>query len=156
MTEDRASRPFASTAFAVSAPATTGEGADPSAVCFADEVVIDFPSVVPAVDRIRRGLALDEHARALPAVVSLTRQEARTGVIVPLDVPIRAICRSCGGRGESWTEGCGRCGSTGSELHAQTLQVTVPAGVVDGATFFFKVTPRHQPSTRVELRIRVR
>ena len=28
--------------------------------CFADEVVIDFPSVALAVDRIRRGFLVDE------------------------------------------------------------------------------------------------
>jgi hypothetical protein len=35
------------------------------------------------------------------------------------------------------------------------LQVSLPAGVADGACFHFTVTPRHHPPTRVELQIAV-
>jgi hypothetical protein len=35
------------------------------------------------------------------------------------------------------------------------VQVSVPAGVLDGASFQFSVTPRHHLPTRVELRVLV-
>ena len=131
------------------------EGRDSSAKYFADEIAIDFPSVASAVERIRRGLVHDDHAQPLPAVLTLSKVKARTGVVTPLSVPVRATCRSCGGRGESWTENCACCYGTGAEMRTHTVQITVPRGVADGATFWFSVTPRSQPSTRIALRILV-
>jgi hypothetical protein len=128
---------------------------DVSGRCFADEVAIDFPSVASAVSRIRHGLLLDESSLPLPAVLSLSRREARAGVTTPLCVSVRATCRSCGGRGESWAEACIGCDGSGAQLRAHTVQVSVPKGVADGAIFRFSVTPRYQPSTRIELRILV-
>ena len=123
--------------------------------CFADEVVIDFPSVAAAVDRMRRAFVADESPSAYAAAISLTRREARSGATVPLDVPVACTCRRCGGRGESWTESCPRCAGTGTERVGHQVQVTVPAGVTDGARFCFTVTPRHNPPTRVELYVAV-
>ena len=74
--------------------------------CFADEVTIDFPSVAPAVERIRRAFLADERPAALRAAVELTARQAVSGVTVPLDVPVQCTCGCCGGRGESWTEPC--------------------------------------------------
>ena len=37
-----------------------GTDSRPDASCFADEVVIDFPSVAPAVDRMRSAFLADE------------------------------------------------------------------------------------------------
>ena len=34
------------------------------------------------------------------------RTEARRGATLPLDVPVCCVCRTCGGRGESWSELC--------------------------------------------------
>ena len=128
---------------------------DGSGRCFADEVAIDFPSVVSAVERIRQGLLLEERSTTLPALLRLSPCEARDGTTRHLRVPVRATCRACGGRGESWADGCSHCDGTGDELRTHRVQVRVPAGVVDGATFGFSVTPRSQPATHVELRILV-
>jgi len=125
------------------------------AECFADEVGIDFPSVAPAVDRIRRSFLAHEHAAALSATIHLSRREAREGALIPLDVSVSSTCDGCGGRGESWTEPCGRCQGSGAELRRHRLQVVVPAGVLDGARVNFTVTSRHDPPTRVELRVLV-
>lgn len=132
-------------------------GADtrPDASCFADEVVIDFPSVAPAVDRMRSAFLADERVPALSAAIRLSQREAREGALVPLEVPLRCTCHDCGGRGETWTEPCARCEGSGTELRYHQGQVTVPAGVLDGACFTFTVTPRHNPPTRVELRVLV-
>jgi hypothetical protein len=121
--------------------------------CFADEVAIDFPSVDLALARIRRAFLADERPSQLRATVRLSGQEARTGATVPLDVPVRCTCRQCGGRGESWTETCARCHGTGAELLHKAMQVTIPAGVPDGARFQFSVTPRQNLTTRIELHV---
>lgn len=121
--------------------------------CFSDEVIVDFPSVAPAVERMRRAFVADERAVSLRATIRLTAREARHGALVPLDVPVPCTCRQCGGRGETWTELCECCSGTGAELRRHQLRVTVPAGVSDGARFNFVLTPRHNPPTRVELRI---
>jgi len=132
-----------------------GADARPDAGCFADEVVIDFPSVAPAVDRMRNAFLEEERAAALSAAVRVSAREARIGAMVPLEVPVRCTCHECGGRGETWTEPCHRCQGSGTELRHHQLQVALPAGVLDGTCFNFTVTPRHNPPTRVELRVLV-
>ena len=123
--------------------------------CFADEVVVDFPSVARAVDRIRRSFLDDERAKSLSATIQITPHEAREGAMVPLEVHVSATCRKCGGRGETWTEPCGCCNGSGAELRHHQLHVAVPAGVSDGARFNFTLIPRHDPPTRIELRVLV-
>jgi hypothetical protein len=123
--------------------------------CFADEVIVDFPSVAPAVDRIRRAFLADERAAALSATIRLSIREARTGATVPLEVAVQSLCSECGGRGETWTEPCVRCNGSGAERRRHQLKVSVPAGVSDGARFNFTVIPRHDPPTRVELHVLV-
>jgi hypothetical protein len=123
--------------------------------CFADEVVIDFPSVALAVDRIRRGFLVDEPPPRWHATLHVSANEARRGVTTPLEVPVRLTCHQCGGRGESWTEDCSRCRGTGTLLLHHVVQVTIPAGVMDGDRFFFSVVPRHHTPTRIELHVRV-
>jgi DnaJ-class molecular chaperone len=125
------------------------------ASCFADEVVIDFPSVAPAVDRMRRAFVADERGETLRAEITLSTREAREGTTVPLDVPVRCTCQTCGGRGETWTESCPPCRGSGVEFLSHQLHVLVPAGVIDGARFCFTVTPRHHPSTRIELQVQI-
>ena len=125
------------------------------ASCFADEVIIDFPSVAPAVDRIRRAFLADERGTALSTAIQLSPREAMAGATVPLEVPVRCTCHSCGGRGETWSEPCPRCAGSGHELLRHQLQVSVPAGVSDGTRFHFTVTPRHDPPTRIELHVLV-
>jgi DnaJ-class molecular chaperone len=131
----------------------TQENSRHDANWFADEVSIDFPSVAAAVERMRRSFLDDERPATVSAAVELTDREAACGVTVPLDVPVHCTCSHCGGRGESWTETCLRCRGCGSELLHHPVQVTVPAGVRNGARFCFTVTPRHNRSTRIELRV---
>jgi len=123
--------------------------------CFADDVIVDFPSVAPAVDRMRRAFLSDERGEALPADVRISQREARHGALVPVHVPVRATCPECGGRGETWAEVCTRCQGTGHELRQQRLRVSVPPGVSDGSRFSLTVAPRHNLPTRIELHVRV-
>jgi len=122
---------------------------------FGDEVAIDFPSIAPAVDRIRSAFVAGERSTPLFTALHLSSYEARCGATRPLDVPVRCVCRECGGRGESWTELCVRCAGSGAEMLSHQVHVTVPAGVSDGARFRFTVTPRHHPATRIELHVLV-
>ena len=125
------------------------------ASCFADEVVIDFPSVAHAIERIRKSFLADERPVTFRSSVEISPREALGGATIPLEVPVQCTCADCGGRGESWSERCARCGGGGIELLRHMLQVTVPAGVSDGARFYFTVTPRQNPPTRIELHVLV-
>ena len=121
--------------------------------CFADEVTIDFPSVAPAVERIRRSFLADERPDTLRAAVELTGDEAAHGVTLPFNVPVQCTCTECGGRGESWAETCVRCRGGGSEVLRHAVQISVPAGVRDGTRFCFTVAQRLNRPTRVELHV---
>jgi len=88
--------------------------------CFEDEIAIDFPSVGGLVDRAREAF-LGDDARESGTVtreVRLSNREARRGTIVPLELPIRNLCRGCGGRGEV----CGVCVSQRLEADAMAFQ----------------------------------
>ena len=121
--------------------------------CFADEVCVDFPSVAPAIERVRQSFLADERPETLQAAIEITDREAASGLTVPLEVPVHCTCSHCGGRGESWTETCLLCRGSGFELLRHSVQITVPPGVRNGARFRFRVTPRHNRSTRIELHV---
>jgi hypothetical protein len=121
----------------------------------ADEVAIDFPSIPPAVDRLRSAFAEDAPEAPLRAEVRLSAREAFDGVTVPLDVPMRSACTLCGGRGESWMEWCRGCGGTGESRFHHRVRLAVPAGVLDGARFRFRVTSPLALTTRVEVLVAI-
>ena len=125
--------------------------------CFADEIAIDFPSVGNVVDRMRDAF-LGERADAdvLRADVSVSQREAFTGRVVSLKVPVRITCPNCGGRGETWTEPCGLCRGTGESVFHQSLRVSVPPRVADGACVRFRLKSPDASSVRVELRVAIR
>lgn len=123
--------------------------------CFDDEVIVDFPSVAPALDRIRQAFLADERMLQVQAAIQLSSRDALDGVTVPLSVRVPRTCADCGGRGGNWVDSCGRCEGSGNELVPHQLQVTVPAGVVDGTRVQFTVTPPHHQPTRVQLHIGV-
>jgi hypothetical protein len=126
---------------------------------FADEVAIDFPAIGDKVDRMRHAFDSDSDAETcterLCADITLSRHQAFAGAAVPLEVPLRCTCASCGGRGEVWGDRCDRCDGSGHALRRRMLTVSVPAGVVDGARFSFSVSPPRGPRTRVDVRVAV-
>ena len=125
--------------------------------CFADEIAIDFPSVENVVDRMRTAF-LGERVDAdiLRADVSLSQREALAGHVVSLKVPVRITCPNCGGRGETWTERCALCLGSGESLFHQSLRVSVPPRVADGARVRFRLKSPDASSIRVELRVAIR
>jgi hypothetical protein len=124
--------------------------------CFADEVAIDFPSVRHAVERMRDvffGQGGRDGGDLVRVELCLSRQEARVGAVVPLEVPLRVTCERCGGRGETWAEPCSRCGGTGESMIAHGVHLWIPAGVSDGARFRFRMASPAVASVRVEVRV---
>jgi hypothetical protein len=121
-----------------------------------DEVAIDFPSVGAVVERMRDAFWGDNDAGRLFAEVRLSARQAFDGATVPLDVPLRATCPMCGGRGETWTEACRPCGGSGESVVRHHVTVSVPARVADGASFRFSITAPQALPTRVEVRVAIR
>jgi hypothetical protein len=126
--------------------------------CFADEIAIDFPSVEPAVERMRDAF-LGERTGAADDVlrleVQVSRREAWDGLVVPVEVPIRRLCPRCGGRGETWTEPCDACDHIGATLVHHVVRVRLPPGIVDGALLRFRVRLAGSDAVRVELRVAI-
>lgn len=128
----------------------------PSGRWLTDEVAIDFPSMVPLVDRMRRALlGEDRSGPALSVDLRLTPAEAGSGRRVPLDLALPAVCRTCGGRGEVWAERCARCGGSGEAPARCLVHVYVPSDVRDGERLQFRVAPPHAATTVVRLNVRV-
>jgi hypothetical protein len=125
--------------------------------CFADETAIDFPSVDRVVERMRdRFLGEPETDHVLTAEVSLSQFEAWRGHVVPLEIPVRATCAKCGGRGETWAEPCGHCRGSGESLRRHAIRVSVPPRVEDGARLRFRLSSPDVPPVRVEVRVVIR
>jgi hypothetical protein len=124
--------------------------------CFADEVAIDFPSVGLLTERVRAAF-LGELGRldTLTTEVLLSRRDASSGAVIPLEVPLRGMCGDCGGRGGTWMEPCSACCGTGDSLVHHPVQVSVPAGVSNGARIRFRINSPHAAPVRVELRVQV-
>jgi hypothetical protein len=132
----------------------TGDEDRAAAGCFADEVVIDFPSPARAIDRMRHAFVGEDRAQ-LTADLRLSTREAGDGAVVPLHVPVPCTCRACGGRGEAWPDRCAHCAGSGVEVVHHEVDVSVPAGTREGDRFHFVVSARHDVSTRIELHVRI-
>lgn len=124
-------------------------------LCFGDEIVIDFPSMARAVERMRRGFMVDECLAERPTPLHVSPRQAREGTVVPLAVPLRCTCVHCDGRGELASALCPSCAGTGTELRRQDVRVSVPPGVCTGDRFHLSLRPPHDAPTRVELQILV-
>jgi len=128
-----------------------------SGECFADEIAIDFPAVGHLAERVRDAfLGAAATPDMLTTEVLLSRREAVCGTVVPLDVPMRGTCVSCGGRGETWAEPCSPCRGSGETLLFHAVHLRVPPGVTDGARFRFRVRAPHASTVRIEVRVAVR
>jgi hypothetical protein len=131
--------------------------------CFADEIAIDFPSAGRAVEWMRlsfHGGRLETEPSDTPEIVktevSMSPADACRGGFVALDVPLRALCGACGGRGETWAEPCQRCLGTGTILVHRAVRVPVRPGVADGSLIRLRMTSPDSGSVRVEVRVALR
>ena len=123
---------------------------------FSDEVAIDFPSSRAATELFRRDHGEPSGTdRSTHAEITISRCQAGTGAMVPLEVRVPRTCSGCGGRGEVWSEHCTGCQGEGQQLHTQRLTVAVPRGVSHGDRFSFNVSLARGPRTRVDVRVSV-
>lgn len=122
--------------------------------CMTDEVAIDFPSVLPVLDRMRHAFFgdLPQAPSEAPDVV-VTPREAFFGATVPLEVPVRRTCAACGGRGEVWDDACTHCGGTGDLPGRQVVHLRVPAGIRDATVVRFRVAAPGVVETLVTARV---
>jgi hypothetical protein len=123
---------------------------------FDDEIAIDFPSLHAAVERMRACFVTPadwDHRRQLSAELHLSPREAFHGVTVPLDVPIRRMCVSCGGRGEIWSDPCDACDGSGEALGRHPVRLVVPPRVQDGDRFALSVSAPSAPPTHVQVTV---
>ena len=123
---------------------------------FSDEVDVDFPSVASVLDRMRHSFFGANPGTLLSAEIELSPEEAFWGASVPLEIPLRQTCRTCGGRGEVWEQWCVDCHGGGDVPAHHPMRLKVPAGVREGARFRFSITPPGALPTCVEIRISVR
>jgi molecular chaperone DnaJ len=75
---------------------------------------------------------------------------------VPLALPVRIVCPSCGGRGEVWLDACVPCAGVGELVFPRRVRLTLPRGVEDGSRFRFALSADGAPATSIELRVAVR
>ena len=64
--------------------------------------------------------------------VLLSEDEATHGGVLPVEVPVRHVCRFCDGSGAAGLFRCLRCHGQGSVYSAQALSVRIPSMVRDG------------------------
>jgi hypothetical protein len=122
-----------------------------------DDDVIDFPSVMPLVERMQAAFFGGPTGEApVAADVDLSVRQAMAGGPVSVRVPLRRPCRPCGGRGEVGDEPCAACDGAGHALVQETVQVQIPRGVADGARFRLSLRALGTGSDVFDLRIRVR
>jgi|SRR5215471_14238667 len=138
-------------------PDITGEETFvPVAAILADEVHVDFPSVLSVLDRMRHSFfGASRRADRVPDIV-VTPQEAFWGARVPLDVPVTRTCARCGGRGEIWNDWCADCGGQGDLPARQAVHVRIPAGVQDGTRIRFRLAAAGIRQTLIDAHIRIR
>lgn len=119
-------------------PANFDEPPGHLAEWLADEVVVDFPSIGRAVERMRRPfVARPDTMPAVSCEVRLSAAEALRPQWLAVDVPVRSECHACGGRGGGWRECCPRCGGSGSHVDRRPVRFALPAAVADGDEFRF-------------------
>jgi DnaJ domain len=132
------------------------EASAPIGAVLADEVHLDFPSVLSVLDRMRHSFfGATRRAERAPDII-VTPQEAFWGAIVPLDVPLTRTCARCGGRGEVWNEWCADCTGTGDLPARQAIRVRIPAGAQEGMRIRFRVAAPGVRPTAIDARIRIR
>src|SRR4029079_7278391 len=138
-------------------PDITGdETSVPVASVLADEVHLDFPSVLSVLDRMRHSFSGSRRRADRAPDIVVTPQEAFRGATVPLEVPVRRTCAHCGGRGEVWNDWCADCAGAGDLPSRQAVRVRIPAGVRDGSRVRFRVTAQGIRQTAIDARIRIR
>jgi hypothetical protein len=138
-------------------PDITGDDVSLSvAGVLADEVHLDFPSVLSVLDRMRHSFfGASRRPDRAPDIV-VTPQEAFWGATLPLEILVTRTCAQCGGRGEVWNDWCADCAGDGDLPARQAVRVRIPAGVQDGTRIRFRVSAAGIRHAVIDARIRIR
>jgi len=78
------------------------------------------------------GWPLEQDDRVLE--ITLTNQEAKTGVTVPVDIPWKDRCPLCQGSGLAPFSICSGCRGSGSTQGSRRITLNIPSGVASGTT----------------------
>ena len=138
-------------------PDISGDDASmPVCALLADEVHLDFPSVLSVLDRMRHSFFGAARPAERASDIVVTPHEAFWGATVPLDVPVARTCARCGGRGEVWNDWCAECAGAGDLPSRQAVRVRIPAGAQDGTRIRFRVAAPGIRHAVIDARIRIR
>jgi len=96
------------------------------------------PSFQALYDRFLRnftgvGIPKSEHPEGLHFEVLLTREEASSGCVVPIGVPVFSQCLECGGSGRDWVFPCVHCRERGMIETEEFVRVPIPPMVKSGS-----------------------
>ena len=81
-----------------------------------------------------RGVPKSERLEALNVEVTLPPDEAFTGIVVPLAIPMFYACPECGGSGREWLFPCVNCQAQGIVEEDRTVNIHIPPMVQDRTT----------------------
>lgn len=90
---------------------------------------------------------------SLAAEIVLRPEEAATGAVLSLDVPVSATCDSCEGTGGALFD-CGRCQGEGKVARRLPVPVHVPPGLREGAVFQVRTDDPAIPSILLTVHLR--
>jgi len=90
---------------------------------------------------------------SLAAEILLKPEEAASGTVLSLDVPVTATCDGCGGTGGSVFD-CDRCQGEGKVARRLPVPVHVPAGLRDGTVFQVRTDDPAVPSILLTVHLR--
>ncbi len=99
-----------------------------------------LPSFDELFDRYFRnfigiGVPKAERVGALTLEVVLSPEEASTGGVLPVTVPIFQECPVCRGTGEDWPFSCLQCHAEGLVERRETVRINIPPGIRHGTVF---------------------
>jgi DnaJ-class molecular chaperone len=94
------------------------------------------PSFEPLYERFLRnftgeGIPKGERLEGLNVEVILSPDEAATGIVIPVGVPVFYDCPQCGGSGRDWLFPCVNCHAQGTIEIEKTIRIGIPPMVPD-------------------------
>jgi len=69
----------------------------------------------------------------------LNPEEARTGGIIPIEIPIHQSCPACRGKGSNMFFFCDHCGGAGSIKQIVKIKIEVPPNVANSSQYNFSI-----------------
>ena len=109
----------------------------------------------PFASPFRRQPLIWEHTQHLHVEVILSPEEAVSGGVLPLAVPITLRCPSCRGSGQEGLFRCHYCGGEGRITTEDIVQVRIPPRVQEGTILEIPFS-RFDASYLLSVRVRVR